>query len=240
MALQALLLSLDQQAQDTFHQVLDRASIDLRLCQSTEEAFSILNRDKYDAFLVDCDDCAGAAAVLEGLRKSNLNRSAVAFAVVNGKTTVEEAFRLGANFVLDKPISFDRATRSVRALQGLVLQERRRHHRHLLRATGVILVDEGTELPVTVTTISRGGVSIECSRRLDLGGAASLRLFLPGAMHSIQAKGEIVWSTEEGRAGIRFQVIAGEDRAELQEWLEKRGLPLGNHGAMFIDATAQL
>jgi len=56
-------------------------------------------------------------------------------------------------------------------------------------------------------------------------------------MHAVQAKGEIVWVTEEGRAGIRFQVISTEDLRELQEWLEKRGLPLGNHGAMFIDAT---
>jgi len=240
MALQALLFSLDPHAQETLHNVLDRASIDLRLCHSAEEAITILTREKLDAFFVDCDEVAGAPAVLKHLRETNLNKSAIAFALVNGKTTVEEAFQLGANFVLDKPVSAERAARSVRALQGLIMQERRRFHRHLLRATGIILVDEGSELPVTITTISRGGVSIECSRRLDLSGAASLRIFLPGAMRSIQAKGEIVWATEDGRAGIRFQVLPAEDMKQLQDWLEERGLPLGNHGAMFIDATAQV
>jgi CheY-like chemotaxis protein len=240
MALQALLLSLDPHAQETLHNVLDRANIDLRLCHSTEEAITILTREKLDAFLVDCDEVPGAPAVLKRLRETAINKSAIAFALINGKTSVEEAFQLGANFVLDKPVSAERAARSVRALQGLILQERRRFHRHLLRATGIILVDEGSELPVTITTISRGGVSIECSRRLDLSGAASLRIFLPGAMRSIQAKGEIVWATEDGRAGVRFQVIATEDMQQLQNWLEERGLPLGNHGAMFIDATAQV
>jgi len=237
MALQALLLSPDPHARETLHSVLDRANIDVHLCHTPEEAIYILNRDKFDAFLVDCDDIEGAPALLQSLRESTINKSAVAFALINGQTSVEEAFHLGANFVLDKPISADRATRSVRAVHGLVMQERRRFHRHLLRATGVIVVDEDTELPITITTISRGGVSIECSRRLDRGGAATLRIFLPGAMHAVQAKGEIVWVTEEGRAGIRFQVISAEDLRELQEWLEKRGLPLGNHGAMFIDAT---
>lgn len=240
MALQALLLSVDPHAQETLHNVLDRANIDLSLCSSAEEAITILNRDKLDAFLVDCDDIEGAPAVLQQLRQTKINKSAISFALVHGKTSVEEAFQLGANFVLDKPVSAERAARGVRAMHGLVMQERRRFHRHLLRATGVILVDEGTELPVTITTISRGGVSIECSRRLDLGGAASLRIFLPGAMRSVQAKGEIVWATEEGRAGIRFQVLAAEDLQQLQVWLEERGLPLGNHGAMFIDATAQV
>lgn len=238
MALQALLLTSDPHARETLHKVLDRANLDLRLCQTTAEALSILNRDKFDAFLVDCDDVEGAPALLQALRRSTINKSAITFALVNGKTSVEEAFQLGANFVLDKPISAERATRSVRAVHGLVMRERRRFHRHLLRATGVILVDEGTELPVTITTISRGGVSIECSRRLDTGGAATLRIFLPGALRVVQTKGEIVWSTVEGHAGIRFQVISAGDLQELQDWLEKRGLPLGNHGAMFIDATS--
>jgi len=240
MALQALLLSLDPYAQETLRHVLDRANIDLRLCCSAEEALTILSRDTLDALWVDCDDVAGAPLVLHQLRQVSMNKSAITFALLNGKTSVEEAFRLGANFVLNKPISAERVTRGVRALHGLVRQERRRHHRHLLQATGVILVDEGSELPVTITTISRGGISIECSRRLDLGGAASLRIFLPGAIRSVQAKGEIVWSTEEGRAGIRFQVLPNKDLQELQHWLDDRGLPLGNHGAMFIDATAPL
>jgi DNA-binding response OmpR family regulator len=238
MALQALLLSLDPYAQETLHHVLDRANIDLRLCRSAEEAITILNRDSLDALLVDCDDVDGAPSVLKQVRQNGINKSAITFAFLNGKTSVKDAFQLGANFVFNKPVSVQCIARSIRALHGLVQQERRRHHRHLLRATGVILVDEGSELPVTITSISRGGISIECSRRLDLRGAASLRIFLPGAMNAIQAKGEVVWSTEEGRAGIRFQILPAKDLQELQNWLDERGLPLGNHGAMFIDATS--
>jgi hypothetical protein len=52
----------------------------------------------------------------------------------------------------------------------------------------------------------------------------------------LDIKGEVVWSTPEGRAGIRFQVLSAEAKKDLDAWLEKRALPLGG-GAMFINAT---
>jgi hypothetical protein len=97
-------------------------------------------------------------------------------------------------------------------------------------------VDSGAELPVSITNISHGGISIECNRQLDEGGAAKLRFQLPGTRHALEVKGEIIWSTAEGRAGIRFQILTVDMKKELDTWLDKRALPLGN-GAMFINAT---
>jgi CheY-like chemotaxis protein len=235
MALQALLLSRDPEVHRTIRRVLDTANIDLDLSNNADQARHILLRRKYDALLVDCDDMPNGPLLRE-LRQGKSNKSCIAFALVNGKTTIQQAFEMGANFVLDKPVSLERATRSVRAAQGLIMRERRRYHRHLVKATGAILVDQGAELPLNITNISQGGISIECSRKLDEGGAARVRLQLPGSKRSLDIKGEIVWSTPEGRAGIRFQVLSAEAKKDLDAWLEKRALPLGG-GAMFINAT---
>jgi DNA-binding response OmpR family regulator len=210
MALQALLLSRDPEVHRTIRRVLDTANIDLDLSNNADQARHILLRRKYDALLVDCDDMPNGPLVLRELRQGKSNKSCIAFALVNGKTSIQQAFEMGANFVLDKPISLERATRSVRAAQGLIMRERRRYHRHLIKATGAILVDQG--------------------------GAARVRLQLPGSKRTLEIKGEIVWSTPEGRAGIRFQVLSAEARKDLDAWLEKRALPLGS-GAMFINAT---
>ncbi len=239
MALQALLLSRDPEVHRTIRRVLDAANIDLDLCNNADQARHILIRRKYDAVMVDCDDIPDGGLVLRELRKGKSNKSCIAFALVNGKTNVQQAFEMGANFVLDKPISVERATRGVRAAQGLIMRERRRYHRHLVHATGAILVDSGAELKLSITNISHGGISIECSRQLDEGGAARLRFQLPGSKRSLEIKGEIVWSTPEGRAGIRFQVLSAEAKDDLDSWLEKRALPLGG-GAVFINATANL
>lgn len=235
MALQALLLSNDPEVLKTLRRVLDSVNIDLQICHSAEEADNILTRRKYDTLLVDCD-IRNAPAVLRTLRKGRSNKSCIAFALINQVTTIQEAFEMGANFVLDKPLAIDRTTRSVRAAQGLIMRERRRYHRHLLKATGTIIVDAGTELPIGITNISEGGISIECVRRLDEGGAARLKFLLPGAKKPFEIKGEIAWSGADGRAGIRFQVLPVAAKQELEEWMEKRGLL--SHGAMFINATA--
>jgi DNA-binding response OmpR family regulator len=236
MALHALLLSRNPEAQHTVRRVLDSANIELDVASSHDQARLALTRRKYDTFLVDCDDMPHGPAVLRELRQGKSNRSCIVFAIVNSRTTVQQAFELGANFVLDKPISIERATRSVRAAQGLILRERRRYHRHLVRATGAILVDAGSELPVSITNISQGGISIECSRRLDEGGAARVKFHLPGTRRALEVKGEVIWSTPEGKSGIRFQVLPVEVKKELDAWLDRRSLPLGN-GAMFINAT---
>lgn len=235
MALQALLVSRDREVQRTLRRVLDSANIDVEISLSPEHAQSSLNRKKYDALLVDCDDTERGADILQSLRKGKSNKSCISFALVNGKTTVQQAFEFGANFVLDKPISQERAARSVRAAQGLILRERRRYHRHLTNAKGAILVDSGSELPVSITNISQGGISIECNRQLDQGGAARLKFLLPGTKKSFEVKGEVMWSNSEGQAGIRFQVLSVEAKKELDSWLERRTHPMGN-GAMFINA----
>lgn len=236
MALQALLLSRDAESNRTLRRVLDTTNIEVEICSSPEQARLALSRRKYDTLLVDCDDMHNGPAILRELRQGKSNKSCIVFAIVHGRTTVQQAFEMGANFVLDKPVSQERATRSVRAAHGLIMRERRRYHRHLLRASGAILVDAGAELPISITNISHGGISIECNRRLDEGGAASLRFVLPGIKRALEIKGEVMWSNPEGQAGIRFQVISAEVKKELDSWLERRSLPLGN-GAMFISAV---
>jgi hypothetical protein len=100
-------------------------------------------------------------------------------------------------------------------------------------------VDSGSQLPVSITNISEGGISIECNRRLDEGGAARLKFMLPGAKKAIEIKGEVMWSAADGKAGVRFQLLPPDSKAELDKWLGKRALPLQN-GAVFIDATLQV
>lgn len=238
MALEALVLSRDPEVIKTLGRVLDEANIDIQVCATADDARKILEQHKYDALVVDCDDVPGAPEVLQQLRKGKSNRSCIAFALVNGGTTVREAFELGANFALDKPVSQERAMRSIKAAQGLIMRERRRYYRHLVTATGTIVVDGSTQLPVSIITISEGGVSIECSRRLDEGGAARLRILLPGSTTPLDFKGEIIWSDAEGRAGIRFQVLPLQTKSELESWLEKRALVV-DKGTMFINATGR-
>src|SRR5215813_7982061 len=103
MALQALLLARDPSVNRTIRRALDSNKIEVEVFTDPQQARAAIACHKYDAVVVDCDDMKEGPAVLKELRLGKSNRSCITFAVVNGRTTVQQAFEMGANFVLDKP-----------------------------------------------------------------------------------------------------------------------------------------
>src|SRR6266481_4269091 len=116
MPLESLLLSRDVSLVRVLRPTLEKLAIEVEICQEARAATDILVSEKFDAIIVDCDDLQGGLTVLEGLRSTPSNKNSVTFAVLNGKkTTTQEAFGMGANFVLQKPISALNALRCFHA-----------------------------------------------------------------------------------------------------------------------------
>src|SRR5262249_19080673 len=118
MPLQALLFLQDPEALRVARQVFDSSNILCQVGTNPEQAIELLYKRRFDAVVVDCDDLQGGKNVLAQLRSSPSSKRAMAFAIINGVTAVREAFDIGANFVLDKPLTADRFSRTLRAAQG--------------------------------------------------------------------------------------------------------------------------
>src|SRR5271170_255446 len=116
MTLESLLLSNDPEVVRVLRPALEKLLIEVEICQEAKTAIDILIAEKFDAVIVDCDDLQGGLELLQGLRATPSNRNSITFAVLNGKkTTTQEAFAMGANFVLQKPISVLNASRCFNA-----------------------------------------------------------------------------------------------------------------------------
>src|SRR5438552_9814853 len=153
MTLESLLLSRDTDLMRVLRPTLEKLAIDVEICQEAKAAADILVSEKFDAVIVDCDDLKGGLEVLQGLRSTPSNKSSVTFAVLNGKkTTTQDAFGMGANFVLQKPISPLNASRCFHAALNFMVKERRRYFRQPVRmAVHVLLGDK--ELKAAGTNI---------------------------------------------------------------------------------------
>ena len=128
--LESLLLSRDSEVFRVLRPTLEKLSIDVEVCQEAKKASEILISEKFDAVIVDCDDLPGGVEVLEGLRATPSNQNSVTFALLNGKkTTTQEAFGMGVNFVLQKPLSVLNASRCFHAALNFMVRERRRYFR---------------------------------------------------------------------------------------------------------------
>src|SRR5882762_1089228 len=171
MTLESLLLSRDAEVVRVLRPTLEKLSIEVEICQEAKKATDILIAEKFDAVIVDCDDLRGGLEVLQGLRGTPSNKNSVTFAILNGKkTTTQEAFGMGANFVLQKPISALNATRCFNAALSFMMRERRRYYRQPVKMMVRVLLG-GQELKATSTNISEGGMALTLREALPKGAA---------------------------------------------------------------------
>jgi DNA-binding response OmpR family regulator len=222
MTLESLLLSQDAELVRVIRPTLEKLSIDVEICQEARAGADILISDKFDAVIVDCDDLNGGLAVLQGLRNTPSNKNSVAFAILNGKrTTTQEAFGMGANFVLQKPISMLNASRCFHAALNFMLKERRRYFRQPVKMQVKVLL-EGKTVNATSTNISEGGIALMLREALPKGATPRLKFSLPDSNLHMEVEAEVAWADVKGLAGFRFHNIPQNSQLALEHWLDDR------------------
>lgn len=221
MGLQSLLLSRDPHVVGVLRPTLEQLSIQLEVCPESTSGSQILLSEKFDGVIVDCDDLQGGLHVLEGLKKGNSNRTSVAFAILNG-TTTQRAFELGANFVLQKPVTPLNAMRCFSAAVGFMIRERRRYFRHAVDMNATLVFAGGKEVRATATNLSEGGMAVHCSDKFEKNGLAKAVFVLPGRTVSVECTAELAWADSNGRAGVRFGQMSSVSRENLDRWLSEQ------------------
>jgi DNA-binding response OmpR family regulator len=222
MTLESLLLSQDPELVRVIRPTLEKLSIDVEICHEARAAADILISEKFDAVIVDCDDLQGGLGVLQGLRSTPSNKNSVTFAILNGKrTTAQEAFGMGANFVLQKPISALNASRCFHAALNFMVRERRRYFRHPAKMpVRIVLGDKMVN--ATSTNISESGIALMLREALPKGARPRVQFTLPETDHRLDLEAEVVWADVNGRVGLRFHNAAKESQAHLEKWLDDR------------------
>jgi CheY-like chemotaxis protein len=222
MTLDSLLLSQDPDLVRVIRPTLEKLSIDVEICHEARAATDILISEKFDAVVVDCDDLKGGLEVLQGLRSTPSNKNSVTFAVLNGKkTTTKEAFGMGANFVLQKPISALNAARCFHAALNFMVKERRRYFRHPVKMQVKIVLGDKV-VKATSTNISESGIALMVRDALPKGAMPRLQFTLPETNLSFDLEAEVVWADVKGRAGFRFHNVVKTSQEQLEKWLDDR------------------
>src|SRR6201997_5299532 len=191
MTLDSLVLSKDPEVVRVIRPTLEKLSIDVEICHEARAAADILISEKFDAVIVDCDDLTGGLEILQGLRGTPSNKNSVTFAILNGKrTTTKEAFGMGANFVLQKPISTLNASRCFHAALNFMLRERRRYFRHPVKMQVKILLGDKM-VKATSTNLSESGIALMLREALPKGAVPRLQFALPETQFKLDIEAEV-------------------------------------------------
>jgi hypothetical protein len=181
-------------------------------------AASLLDKQKFEAVIVDLILGDEAVLVLRQIRLSRANRTAVTFAITTGTQT---SARPDSTFVLQRPLSVAAICQTLRAAFGMVVRERRRYFRCPVEIPAFLRARQPEDLLCQTLNISEGGIAIKIPATLD-SEFALLRFSLPGRTSQLFAETKVVWRGHGGLVGLQFESLAAPQKQELQEWLARR------------------
>src|SRR6266849_1241383 len=222
MALTSLVVCADAQAVQVLSHVLLGLGIGVEHCGDSPAAVGRLVAQPFDAILVDCKDQHAARELIAAVRKTPANKTTVVIAMVDGPNQVRELLASGANFILYKPVSAERAGSSLQAARGLMRREKRRKPRIPLHARASIDYAGTEKAPATLLDLSEEGLAIQSECRLPQHCQVYFQFTLPGHKPMVQLSGEVVWQDASGRVGIRFAHVPQTSRRVLNEWIKTK------------------
>ena len=121
--------------------------------------------------------------------------------LVDGRDQVRDIFGQGANFIVYKPVSEERAGSSLRAARGLMAREKRSKLRVALHAPASIAYGSAENVPATLLDLSEDGLAIQSERRLPLRCKVYFQFNLPGGKSAVRLSGDVVWQDSSGPSG---------------------------------------
>jgi ActR/RegA family two-component response regulator len=221
MSLKSLVLCSDEKIVRVLRRVLGDLDIAVELCGDSDAALRKLTRQRFEAIIVDVID-DGASEVLRSARSAPCNKQAVAVAIVDAIIGLKAVFKIGAHFVLYKPVSSERAKSSFRAARALMKSERRRNVRVAVQLPVVMRnLGGGTNMKVTTIDLSEGGMAVSIPGGRRPTGRWQAVLNLPGTDASLELPAEFAWEGTSAQAGLRFPQVSPDATRQLRDWLRQ-------------------
>ena len=214
------MVSADPVTIQQFGLALRELSISPDVCQEAASVGQLLNRRKFDAVIVDLQLGEQCGLILDEVRHSPSNRTAVTFAI-SGSDAECTVFRKRSEFVFERPLSAKSIRNTLKPAYGLILRERRRYFRCPISIPVTLLRRNMPEVRCHSVNISEGGMAVNTFVPLSAEEDVQVQFTLPDHITLLLAKSEICW-LKAGSLGVRFVSLSPEHKAELQEWLSRK------------------
>jgi CheY-like chemotaxis protein len=241
MTLSALLVCIDEAPAQVLRRVLDELSIRVESCPDFVRAGIRMAQERFDVVIVDGESNKEVLALLRETQLSRRNDATLAVMVVAlaGQESIREMFALGVNFVLYKPVAYDRALSSLRAARAVMRKEKRKNARAAVHTQATIDYANVEQDRATLIDLAQDGMSVQFGRKLPPTSKVYFQFKLPGQMVNIRLSGQVVWQDWSGRAGVQFVDVPKTSRRLLTDFLAVN-VPSESRPEQFSDVTVEM
>ena len=213
------MVSADPVTIEQFRHALQELSISVDICREVPAAVGLLNRRKFEAVIVDLQLGDQSGLILDEVRLSSSNRTAVTFGISDAQAIA--AFHKKSQFVFERPLSAQSIHKTLKPAYGLILRERRRYFRYPVSIPVIIQRESRQQVRCNSVNISGGGMALSTQVPLVPGENVRVQFTLPDHEAPVVAESTICWS-KTGHLGVRFASISEEHKSELQTWLSQK------------------
>ena len=236
MTLTALLVCTDKTAAEVLSRVLKELSIRVEACPDFARASIRAAQERFDVIIVDGLSSAEVLSLLRETRTSRLNDATLAVAVVPSQESIRELFSLGVNFVLYKPVAYERALSSLRAARAVMRKEKRKNARAVVHTHATVDYANVQQERATLVNLAPGGMAVLFGKKLPPTSKVYFQFKLPGQAASVRLSGQVVWQDWNGSGGVQFVDVPKASRRLLDEFLGVH-LPKEEEKQKFFDVN---
>jgi len=229
MALTALVVCTDAEAVQVLGRILVEKGIGVEHCRDFAVAEARVAERRYAALIVDCEEEARAAQLISAARDAAINEKTLVVAIVDARNEVRELFTGGANFLIYKPVSLERATESLQAAWSLMPRDRRRKRRLHVSTPASITFATTEDASAPLLNLSEDGIALHSKDKIP-PCRVYFQFVLPGQTSPVRLSGDVVWQDSHGRAGLHFAQVPQASRRVLDKWLQTNSSTEGESG----------
>lgn len=227
----AAVLCQDDRSLKTLQGTLQDLGIEFLNCKSEQHALESIMSGQSSTLIVDFDlpgarEVARMADLLSEAQKPKL--LAIASRAWPG---TGEAFQSGATRILYKPVDAELARQSLRVDKRRGKSSRRRSARYEVKTLVYLELESGT-VPAISIDIGEQGLAIQATDPIPMSSDLPFRCVLPGTELTLQGRADVVWASDQGRAGLFFSSLHPLARKHLKNWLHKRSRHQKNTNAV--------
>jgi CheY-like chemotaxis protein len=223
----AAVLCHDERSLQTLQGTLEQLGIELLNCKSEQHALESIMAGNCSTLIVDFDlpgakEVIRVADLLPETQKPNL--LAVSSRAWPG---TGEAFQSGATRILYKPLDAELARESLKRRKNSDEANRRRSARYEVK-TLVYLEFEGETTSAISIDIGEHGLAVQATDPIPMSSNVPFRCVLPGTP-TLHGHADVIWASDQGRAGLFFSKLGPSARKQLKNWLHKRSKHQKDH-----------
>jgi CheY-like chemotaxis protein len=223
--LTALLLCNDAQALQVIDRTFEEYCVSTFFCMTGPTAAVSANQRKFDLLMLDFDE-PGATDLIDFRATDLWGYPSVVIAITSDPESTKDALHKRVHFTLQKPFTPELMTNMLKAGYSLIVQEKRTSFRHpvMMQATASYL-DGYMRHPIenaVVQDISQTGLRLQADSSVPKDAVVFVDFKLPENQTAISLIGKVMWSDDQGRAGIQFRFMTPLELRDLRDWLTRQ------------------